>query len=148
MPKQKPKYDRAGQFFRIYREWFESDAYRELNCRERCLLHELQAKYIPGRNEDVFLSIRDSAERLIIHPDTACKAFYRLEELGFIKLTKGELWQQKRAREWRLTFESYRGREPTDEWRDYKKTGDPKPMHKLSYSEGQSSLDELAKVEK
>ena len=141
-------FDRKGQFFRTYKEIFESNAFRSLDCNARCLLHELHALYIPSRNEDVFLSTRDSARRLGIHPDTARKAFYALEAKGFIKLTRGGLWQQRLAREWRLTFESYRNREPSDEWAQYHEPNtEPKPRGSLPQSEGQSGLKKLAEVE-
>ena len=116
--KRKSSFQRSGQFHRIYRDMFESDAYRSLRCVERCLLHELHALYLPSRN-DVFLSTRDASKRLRVNADTARKAFHVLENRGFIKLTRGQLWQQRKAREWRLTFESYKDREPTDDWAAY-----------------------------
>jgi len=141
-------FQRKGQFFRTYRQVFESKAFRSLDCNARCLLNELHALYIPIRNEDVFLSTRDASRRLGIHPDTARKAFYALEAKGFIKLTRGDLWQQRLAREWRLTFESYRGREPSDEWAQYHESNtEPKSRGSLPQSEGQSSLKKLAEIE-
>ena len=116
--KRKSPFQRSGQFHRIYRDMFESDAYRSLRCVERCLLHELHALYLPSRN-DVFLSTRDASKRLCVNADTARKAFHVLENRGFIKLTNGHLWQQKKARTWRLTFMSYNNREPTDDWAVY-----------------------------
>ena len=141
-------FHRKGQFFRTYRQVFESKAFRSLDCNARCLLNELHALYIPIRNEDVFLSTRDASRRLGIHPDTARKAFYALEAKGFIKLTRGDLWQQRLAREWRLTFESYRGREPSDEWAQYHESNtEPKSRGSLPQSEGQSRLKKLAEIE-
>lgn len=143
--KFKSKVDRSGQFHRIYRDMFESDAYRSLRCVERCLLHELHALYLPSRN-DVFLSVRDAALRLSVHKDTASKAFHVLEKTGFIRLTRGELWQQKLSREWRLTFEPYKDREPTDNWRLFKKPDvAPNSKDKVSQLKGQNDLKMIAK---
>lgn len=116
--KFKSKIDRTRQFHIVYRDWFESDAYRSLNCVQRSLLHELHALYLPSRN-DVFLSTRRAAKRLHVNADTARKAFHVLENRGFIKLINGHLWQQRKARTWRLTFMSYNNREPTDDWAAY-----------------------------
>ena len=143
--KRKSPFQRSGQFHRVYRDMFESDAYRSLCCVERCLLHELQALYLPSRN-DVFLSVRDAAFRLGVHKDTASKAFYVLEKTGFIRLTRGQLWQQKLSREWRLTFEPYKDREPTDNWRLFKKPDvGPNSRDKVSQSKGQNDFKMIPK---
>jgi len=137
-------YMRQGQFFKIYHQMFESDAYRALSPVARCLLQELHSFYLPGKREEVFLSTRDGAKRIHAHPDTVGRAFHDLERLGFIVLVQGSLWQQKLSRKWRLTFEPYRGREPTDEWRAVE-IPEPKRRGKLPQSEGQSNLIILAR---
>ena len=38
------------------------------------------------------------------------------EEHGFLVMTKGHLWQERLAREWRLTIEECDGRQATDDW--------------------------------
>ena len=130
----------------IYHELFDSEAFRSMKCAERALLLEFCRRYVPDFNEDVFVSTRDAAKRLHVHPDTARKAFYVLESRGFIKLISGALWQARIARKWRLTFLSYRGREPTDEWRDYKNP-EPKSRGKLSQSKVQIPFIEAAKID-
>ena len=141
------RFDRKGQFFRTYREIFESDAYRSLTCIERGLLLELQAHYLPSRC-DIFLSTRDAADRLNVHPDTAGRAFYALESRGFIKLRKGALWQQRISREWRLTFESYRNREPTDEWRQFRASdAEPNPRGSLTQKKVHNPMRWLVEVD-
>ena len=137
---------RSGQFFKIYQEIFQSDAFRSLDCRDRALLLELHSFYVPGRNEDVFLSIRDAKTRLMISPDRAGIGFKNLMGRGFIRLTSGCLWQQRISRTWRLTFESYGNCEPTDDWREYKIEADPNPRGKVPPETGQSPLLQLAKV--
>ena len=144
--KKNNRIQRSGPYFAIYQDMFNSDAFRSLNCKERCLLLELFAFYQPSR-EDVFLSTRDAAKRLKIHRDTACKAFKTLEDRGFIRLTQGALWQARLTRTWRLTFMEYQGREPTDEWRDYKSKADPKRSDKVSESSGRSWLIDAVKAD-
>ena len=56
---------------------------------------------------------------LRVSEKTAQNAFYELIEHGFIVLTKGEIYVQRKAREWRLTIEPCNEREPTDDWRQW-----------------------------
>lgn len=139
-------FQRKGQYFPFHYEIFESDAFRSLDCTARCLLFELRRHYIPGYCEDVFLSVRDAALRLRVNKDTAVRAFQTLADRGFIVLTSHPLWQQRISRKWRLTWEPYCGREPTDDWRNYKKNPEPKSGDRLTQSKGQSALQEAAKV--
>jgi hypothetical protein len=62
----------------------------------------------------------NAAKLIRANKDTASKAFRSLAEHGFIALTKGEYWQERLAREWRLTFEECNGREPTDDWKRWR----------------------------
>ena len=130
----------------VHHEIFDSPAYRSLNCTARALLHELQRRYVPSVNEDVFLSVRDAALALRVNKDTVGKAYAALSTSGFIVLTSHHLWQARQSRKWRLTFESYRGREPTDEWRLHK-TPEPKSGDRLTQSRGQTALRDAAKVD-
>ena len=129
----------------VHHEIFDSPAYRSLNCTARALLHELQRHYVPRINEDVFLSVRDGAHALRVNKDTVGKAYNTLSACGFIVLTSHQLWQARHSRKWRLTFESYRGREPTDEWR-LNTTPEPKSGDRLTQSRGQTALHDAAKV--
>ena len=47
---------------------------------------------------------------------SASDTFYGLAACGFIKLNNHALWQERKAREFSLTFEPMNDREPTDEW--------------------------------
>ena len=93
------------------------------------------------------MSTRNAAKRLHVHPDTARKAFNKLESLGFIKLMRGALWQARLARLWRLTFESYKNQEPTDEWFDFKNP-EPKARGRLPQSKVQVPFIDAARVDK
>lgn len=121
-PKNPPENSikRDGGFFPVCREWFNSEAYRDLSLLARCLLMEFQNLHYNGRNGRLSISVENAAHRLNVTQKTARAPFHELAEHGFIDLTKGYFWQERIAREWRLTFYACNGREPTDEWRFWK----------------------------
>lgn len=115
--------NRDGGFVCVYREWFNSEAYRDLSLLARCLLAELHILFQPSRNGHIALSVAKAAERLKVTSKTVGPAFHELAEHGFIVLTNGDddYWKERLAREWRLTFERCGNREPTDDWRRWRK---------------------------
>ena len=117
-PLKKPK--RAGSFIQLHEEILASPAYRDLNPVARCLLTEFQRIYRPSRNGRLSISVMNAAKLIRANKDTASKAFRSLAEHGFIVLTKGAYWQERLAREWRITFEEFNGREPTDDWKQWR----------------------------
>ncbi|MEJ1378786.1 MAG: hypothetical protein RPU32_12550 [Candidatus Sedimenticola sp. (ex Thyasira tokunagai)] len=87
------------------------------------------------------ISTKHAKKLLNVSEPTASKAFYELVDHGFLVLTEGELWQERRAREWRLTFEpGVNNREPTDEWKrwtpDQNKTRPKKQGQNCSKNDG------------
>jgi hypothetical protein len=144
-PKKPPenKIKRPGGFYPVCREWFNSESFRDLSLKARCLLHEFQNVHQPGRNGYLSISVLNAAKRLGVDPKTARKPFHELAEHGFITLTKGEYWQERKAREWRLTFYGCNGKEATDEWRFWG-PGEPvvrvpKKVPAIKKAEGKSS---------
>ncbi|MBU2955074.1 hypothetical protein [Marinobacter sp. F3R08] len=125
MSKDKPfRVKRKPPYFEVYGEWFDSPAYRDLSLPARCLLLEFQHIYRPGRNGRLSISVQRAMERLGCAKQTAQDAFRELTEHGFIKLNHGELWQERKAREWILTFEPINNKEPSDKWQEWK-PGEP-----------------------
>ena len=114
------KLKRAGSFIQLHEEILASPAYRDLTPKARCLLTEFQRIYRPSRNGWLSISVVNAAKLIKVNKDTASKAFRSLAEHGFIVLTKGEYWQERLAREWRLTFEEFNDREPTDDWKRWR----------------------------
>lgn len=98
-------------------EWLESPAYRALRPLARCLLDEFLIIYRESRNGDLTLSTRAAAQRLGVSENTVLPAFDQLVEHGFLEMTRGEVWVERKAREWRLTIMPSQGQEPTDDWR-------------------------------
>ena len=66
--------------------------------------------------EDIFMSNRRLAKDIGINKDTAGKALKRLEQVGLIRMVDESDWYGGMARSYRLTFMTYQGRQPTDEW--------------------------------
>ncbi len=115
------QYKRKGSYIRKWEEILASPAYRDLSPADRCLLEEFQRIYRPGRNGRLSISTRKAVELLNVSEPTAIKAFHALEDHGFLRLAKGHYWQERKAREWRFTFEpGSNNKEPTDEWRNWK----------------------------
>ena len=104
----------------LHEEILASPAYRDLTPAARSLLTEFQRIYRPSRNGQLSIAVVNAAQLIKVHKDTALKQFNSLAEHGFIVLTKGAYWQERLAREWRLTFEECNGREPTDDWKRWR----------------------------
>jgi DNA-binding transcriptional MocR family regulator len=119
MAKTFSRFKRKGGYIQKHEEWLSSPAYRDLSLLGRCLLEEFQRVHRPGRNGKLVLSVRTAADLLNVSTDTASKAFHELAEHGFIDLVTGEYWQERKAREWKLTFEQMNAREPTDDWKHW-----------------------------
>jgi len=136
------QHKRPNGYIHKWEQILSSPAYRDLKPAARCLLEEFQRIYRPGRNGKLSISTKRAAELINISEPTASKAFYELVEHGFLVLTEGHLWQERRAREWRLTFElGANNREPTDEWMDWKpkKTPTQKTGAELLKKQGQAA---------
>lgn len=105
-----------GGYIGLPRRVFESENYRSLSLRARCVLDELQNLHRPGRNGRIAFSVTQAAQRLNVTENTAAPAFHELAQRGFIALSQDGDWRKGKAREWRLTYEPHNGREPTDDW--------------------------------
>ena len=93
-----------------------SEAYRGLSCNARCLLIEFQNIYQPHRNGYLTISVSKAETLLGLSDKTVRNAFNELEEKGFIELIEFHNYTNGKAREYRLTFQPFQGREPTYEF--------------------------------
>lgn len=116
--------NRREGFTPRYRDVVKSPAYLDLKPVARCLLDELQSNcYSDARNNGwLSLSTANAAKLLKSDEKTVMRAFKDLESHGFIVLIKGQMWQQRKAREWRITYLPYKDQKPTDEWKSWKNT--------------------------
>ena len=100
--KSKPLKRKGGYIMR-HEKMLESPAYRDLKPPARCLLEEFQRKFRPSRQGRLSISVKNAACLVGVTKSTISKAFRELESHGFIKLTRGELWQQRKAGQWKST---------------------------------------------
>jgi DNA-binding transcriptional MocR family regulator len=106
---------RPGGVIALPRVMVKSPAYRALSLPAKALIVELQNRWAPSR-EAIDFATRDAATALNVSQSTACRAFKQLASRGFIELAKPANHGGRKARGWRLTWNSHKGREPTDEW--------------------------------
>ena len=105
----------------MYHGVWDSDAYRSLSSKARCLLLEIQRAEFPNRNGAVGMSERRAAYLLGCAENTASKAFEELIDRKFIERSFEGDYTNGLASEWIITYLPYRGNEPTDCWKYYKK---------------------------
>ncbi len=120
MAKKKYVNDYPGKWFRFYDEYIDSDAYMDLSPVSRSLLIEFARIYLPSTNGHLSISLTNAIKRLGVSKQTASNAFHELAEHGFLVLTNGELWMERKAREWRLTIMRCNDQDPTSEWKIWK----------------------------
>jgi len=116
-----------SRHIRIYQHELESDAWRSLNCVERCLYLELLARFNGQNNGEIALSVRDAAEALGVGKDTVKKPFETLLDRGFIKLITDSDFNLKtkggKAREFELTAKDVGDRKATKEFMKWRAEG-------------------------
>jgi hypothetical protein len=105
-----------GQFIQFSQELRDSEAYRSLKPGARCLLIELMMLVWPDRNGKIGMSHAKASLLIGCSKKTAGKYFEMLLSRGFIKVEKGELWQERLAREYSLTMATRQGRQPSHEY--------------------------------
>jgi hypothetical protein len=89
----------------LFRYALDSPAYISLSLSARAALVEVTRGYNGQNNGRIVLSVRDLAQRMNCHRDTAARALQKLVEKGFIEpRVKGAFSVKfQRATEWRLT---------------------------------------------
>ena len=115
MAKKYNGYKFPGGVIGFPRQVIKSDAYRHIKPNARALMIELQNVWRPTEPA-IHFSVRRAAKILSISPNTANKAFNELEDHGFITLYCECNWFNGKAREWKLNWCYYAGREPTNEY--------------------------------
>ena len=103
----------------IPRIMIRSKAYKCLSGKSAKLITVLQDVYNPNEYVVHYSTKRAEEAMQMSHP-TVCKAFQELMDKGFIELIGLHDWMNGKAREWRLTWLPFNGREPTDEWQFWK----------------------------
>lgn len=112
----------ANKHVVLFRNLFESPAYRDLTPGARDVLHELMYRFNGINNGRLPLSVREAAERTNCSDNTAQKRLEELQNHGFIKCAqKGAFTRKDRhASEWTITFYDLDNNPPTSEYRNWK----------------------------
>lgn len=112
-----------SKFVLITDNMMESAAWLSLSAHAQALWPHIRKRYNGGNNGNIPLSAREAADVLNCSKSKASEAFNELLERGFIKVGRDSKFTQKTkmSREWIFTNESYNGKGPTNEWREWKK---------------------------
>lgn len=113
---KKPSSSAIQHHVRLNDDILNSPAYLDLKPPARALLIEFLRIHRPTRNGRLSISTRDATERLNVTEPVAMRAFEDLASHGFLRLTRLESWQERKAREWELTMLSVNNREPRNDW--------------------------------
>lgn len=137
----------APKHVRLYWWLLRSEAYLSLSPRARCLLVELYAAYNGSNNGDVFLSVRDAAERLNVGKTTIAPCFHELEGRGFIRAyQRGNFaWKLGHATTWVLTEYELAGQPPTKDFMSWRSLGIQKPVRRSGRTVRTSGQGEASK---
>lgn len=94
-----------GKFVMLLDVMTRTPAWRDLKPADISVYLLIAQRYNGGNNGHIGLSVRDAARLAHIAPNTAKKAFERLQERGLIKCVKKGAFsvKTKQASEWELT---------------------------------------------
>lgn len=123
------KYDKKGRnrsfrFAQLEYSLLASAPYRALPPNPRALLVELIIMFNGQNNGELYLSVRDAADRMgVADTKAASAALKELQDMGFIaEVERGHFAVKagnKRASRWRLTWHAVAGQHgPTNEYKD------------------------------
>lgn len=97
----------SGRYVALSHWLMRTAAWRDLNCVARCAYIELASRYagVGSNNGRIPFSLREMAKALGSSKATAMRALERLQDHGFIVMTKQGAFSVKvrLATEWRLT---------------------------------------------
>jgi hypothetical protein len=118
----------SGRYLSLDAECFESDAFRDLTPKARCLLFEFIYIWRPDRNGKLVISTRNAAKLIGVNPDTIGNAYHELVEHGFLVLSEHENWRESRAREFELTVKDVGQSKAKNLWKQWQPG---KPVNRL-----------------
>jgi|GEM_PF-5666475 len=101
----------GGGFAAIPHDVIDSPAWQDLSCHARALLVEVVRRFNGHNNGHIGLDARTARERLGASNRNVQGAFDDLLTHGLIEMTEEAIWQERRAREYRLTW-ALSGRSP------------------------------------
>lgn len=109
-------------FVMLRHDMMKSAAWLSLSAKARCVWTEIMLRYNGNNNGEIPLSCREAGELCNIGKGTAKRAFDELKDKGFIKIGSYAGFQNKYryATRWIVTHEFLDGKQPTNEWRNFK----------------------------
>lgn len=103
---------------RLYHGLMATTAWRHTSLGARCLLLEIVRRWNGGNNGEIFISVREAADLLGVHRNTAVKLFHELDDKGFTAITSVGHFKVKGgpATARRLTWIRWNNQPPTREY--------------------------------
>jgi len=99
----KGKKDPNG-FFPVHWYIVKSDAFKVLSGNALKLFLDIAYRYNKWNNGEISYSVREAQDRFGWSPNTVCKYFKELQDLGFLKCSrKGRFDQKRHASLWEIT---------------------------------------------
>ena len=116
------------QYAKVHYSMLYSQAWRSLKGGDIKIYFELRRRFNGRNNGEIFLSRSEACKLLNIGNTQAQNGFKRLEEHGFIKISKRGGFIGRQANQYILTEKPYKGNPPTNDWRRWQP---PKKKKKL-----------------
>jgi len=138
-----------SRFVRLPHSLLETSAYRTLSLAARAVLTELAMLENGSNNGELFLSVRDAADRIgVVDLGVVRKALDDLVERGFIKVSQEAHFhikaaEKSRARCWQLTWIPAFGKAPTRDFDRVSAPVDPKACKRMT-----SGIDAIIRFKK
>ena len=115
--KRRGTIESVEQYAKVHYSMLYSPAWRSLIGYDIKVYFELRRRFNGRNNGEIFLSRSEACRLLNIGNGSAQGAFKRLEEYGFIKVSKRGGFMGRQANQYILTEKSYKGNPPTNDWR-------------------------------
>ncbi|WP_288901665.1 hypothetical protein [uncultured Sneathiella sp.] len=108
------------QFVPLPYRMLDSDAWTSLRPASVKVWTELRRGFNGRNNGEILLPYAKAGKKLNMASATIKRALTELEEKGFIEMVKPGHWYGRKATEWRVTDQAYKGNIATNEWRQWK----------------------------
>lgn len=98
----------------------DSEAWTSLQANSIKVWMELRRGFNGRNNGEILLPYAKAQKKLKMGSATISRALKELEEKGFVEIVKPGHWYGRKATEWRVTDQAFKGNIATNEWRHWK----------------------------